>query len=308
MESAVLKVEKVDKRIGRKMILQDISIEIGKGEIVGLLGPNGSGKTTLIRLIVGLMKKNNGRIMINGYSQDEDFLHAMSSVGAIIENPEFYSYLTGFENLELYAAMHDGVTEKRMQEVVKRVRLEHAIHQKVKTYSLGMKQRLGIAQAILHQPNLLILDEPTNGLDPAGMKEFREHLQTLVREEGTSVLFATHLLHEVEELCDRMIIIQKGQIKASAMLRDIEGKEQMLMNIQPVEKAVSWLDTHAYTYERNGAHVLLQLNKDQVPELNKQLVLAGFDVLEMTPQKPSIEEAFMKWTEGGTADASTHPE
>ncbi|MBR0622525.1 ABC transporter ATP-binding protein [Bacillus pumilus] len=308
MQSAVLKVEKVDKRIGRKLILQDISIEIGKGEIVGLLGPNGSGKTTLIRLIVGLMKKNNGRIMINGYSQDEDFLHAMSSVGAIIENPEFYSYLTGFENLELYAAMHDGVTEERMQEVVKRVRLEHAIHQKVKTYSLGMKQRLGIAQAILHQPNLLILDEPTNGLDPAGMKEFREHLQMLVREEGTSVLFATHLLHEVEELCDRMIIIQKGQIKASAKLRDMEGKEQILMNIQPVEKAVSWLDTQAYTYERNGARVLLHLNKEQVPELNKQLVLAGFDVLEMTPQKPSIEEAFMKWTEGGTADASTHQE
>ncbi|MCR6473628.1 ABC transporter ATP-binding protein [Bacillus safensis] len=303
MQSAVLKVEKVDKQIGRKMILQDISIDIGRGEIVGLLGPNGSGKTTLIRLIVGLMKKNNGQIMINGYSQDEDFLQAMSSVGAIIENPEFYSYLTGFENLKMYAAMHDGVTEERIQEVVERVRLEDAIHQKVKTYSLGMKQRLGIAQAILHRPNLLILDEPTNGLDPAGMKEFREHLQMLVKEEGTSVLFATHLLHEVEELCDRMIIIQKGQIKASTHLRDMEGKEQVLMNIQPVEKAVSWLDAHDYTYERNGARVLLQLNKERVPELNKQLVLAGFDVLEMMPQKQSIEEAFMKWTEGGTTDA-----
>lgn len=303
MQSAVLKVEKVDKQIGRKMILQDISLDIGRGEIVGLLGPNGSGKTTLIRLIVGLMKKNNGRIMINGYSQDEDFLKAMSSVGAIIENPEFYSYLTGFENLEMYAAMHDGVTEERIQEVVERVRLEDAIHQKVKTYSLGMKQRLGIAQAILHQPNLLILDEPTNGLDPAGMKEFREHLQMLVQEEGTSVLFATHLLHEVEELCDRMIIIQKGQIKASTHLREMEGKEQVLMNIQPVEKAVSWLDAHEYTYKRNGERVLLQLNKERVPELNKQLVLAGFDVLEMMPQKQSIEEAFMKWTEGGTTDA-----
>ncbi|WP_424925319.1 ABC transporter ATP-binding protein [Bacillus safensis] len=303
MQSAVLKVEKVDKQIGRKMILQDISLDIGRGEIVGLLGPNGSGKTTLIRLIVGLMKKNNGQIMINGYSQDEDFLKAMSSVGAIIENPEFYSYLTGFENLEMYAAMHDGVTEERIQEVVERVRLEDAIHQKVKTYSLGMKQRLGIAQAILHRPNLLILDEPTNGLDPAGMKEFREHLQMLVQEEGTSVLFATHLLHEVEELCDRMIIIQKGQIKASTHLREMEGKEQVLMNIQPVEKAVSWLDAHEYTYKRNGERVLLQLNKERLPELNKQLVLAGFDVLEMMPQKQSIEEAFMKWTEGGTTDA-----
>ncbi|AOZ88242.1 ABC transporter ATP-binding protein [Bacillus xiamenensis] len=308
MQSAVLKVEKVDKRIGRHMILQDISFEIGQGEIVGLLGPNGSGKTTLIKLIVGLMKKNNGRIMINGYSQDDEFVKSLSSVGAIIENPEFYTYLTGFENLELYAAMHDEVSDQRIHEVVKRVRLEHAIHQKVKTYSLGMKQRLGIAQAILHQPHLLILDEPTNGLDPAGMKEFREHLQTLVQEEGTSVLFATHLLHEVEELCDRMMIIQKGKIKVNANLRDMDGKEQVLMNIQPIEKAVSWLDTHGHTYEQNGQHVLLQLNKERVPELNKQLVLAGFDVLEITPQKQSIEEAFMKWTEGGTADASTHQE
>ncbi|MCW1837151.1 ABC transporter ATP-binding protein [Bacillus xiamenensis] len=308
MQSAVLKVEKVDKRIGRHMILQDISFEIGQGEIVGLLGPNGSGKTTLIKLIVGLMKKNNGRIMINGYSQDDEFVKSLSSVGAIIENPEFYTYLTGLENLELYAAMHDEVSDERIHEVVKRVRLEHAIHQKVKTYSLGMKQRLGIAQAILHQPHLLILDEPTNGLDPAGMKEFREHLQTLVKEEGTSVLFATHLLHEVEELCDRMMIIQKGKIKVNANLRDMDGKEQVLMNIQPIEKAVSWLDTHGHTYEQNGQHVLLQLNKERVPELNKQLVLAGFDVLEITPQKQSIEEAFMKWTEGGTADASTHQE
>lgn len=308
MQSAVLKVEKVDKRIGRHMILQDISFEIGQGEIVGLLGPNGSGKTTLIKLIVGLMKKNNGRIMINGYSQDDEFVKSLSSVGAIIENPEFYTYLTGLENLELYAVMHDEVSDERIHEVVKRVRLEHAIHQKVKTYSLGMKQRLGIAQAILHQPHLLILDEPTNGLDPAGMKEFREHLQTLVQEEGTSVLFATHLLHEVEELCDRMMIIQKGKIKVNANLRDMDGKEQVLMNIQPIEKAVSWLDTHGHTYEQNGQHVLLQLNKERVPELNKQLVLAGFDVLEITPQKQSIEEAFMKWTEGGTADASTHQE
>lgn len=290
------------------MILHDISMEVRQGEIVGLLGPNGSGKTTLIRLIVGLMKKNNGTIMINGYSQDDDFQQAMSSVGAIIENPAFYSYLTGFENLELYAAMHDGISEDRIHEVVKRVRLEHAIHQKVKTYSLGMKQRLGIAQAILHQPNLLILDEPTNGLDPAGMKEFREHLRTLVQEEGTSILFATHLLHEVEELCDRMIIIQKGQIKANASLRDIGGQEQVLMNIQPIEKVTSWLSAQGYTYELNGQHVLLRLTKDRLPQLNKQLVLAGFDVFEMTPQKQSIEEAFMKWTEGGTKDASTHQE
>ncbi|MFJ5965612.1 ABC transporter ATP-binding protein [Bacillus sp. NPDC093026] len=306
MESAVLKIEKVNKKIGRQNILSDITLEIKQGEIVGLLGPNGSGKTTLIRLIVGLMKKSNGRITINGYSQDEHFQNAMTSVGAIIENPEFYSYLTGFENLELCAAMHVGISKNCIHEVVKRVRLDHAIHHKVKTYSLGMKQRLGIAQAILHKPDLLILDEPTNGLDPSGIKDFRQHLRTLVQEEGTSVLFATHLLHEVEELCHRMMIIQKGQIKATVDLRNINEQEQVLMNIQPVEKASSWLNAHGYTYELDGQHVLLQLNKESMPELNKQLVLAGFDVYEMTPQKESIESVFMKWTEGGTTDASTH--
>ncbi len=145
--------------------------------------------------------------------------------------------------------MHDGVSEERILEVVKRVRLEHAIHQKVKTYSLGMKQRLGIAQAILHKPNLLILDEPTNGLDPAGMKAFREHLQMLVQEEGVSVLFATHLLHEVEELCDRMIIIQKGQIKANTNLetwKERAGVDEYSAS----RKAVSWLVTQGYNMNK----------------------------------------------------------
>ncbi|MFS0656927.1 ABC transporter ATP-binding protein [Bacillus sp. 179-C3.3 HS] len=308
MPSTVLKIEKVDKKINGRMILQDISMEIKQGEVVGLLGPNGSGKTTLIRLIVGLMKKNKGQITINGYSQDADFQQAMSSVGAIIENPEFYSYLTGYENLKLYAAMHKGVTAERIDEVIQRVRLEHAIHQKVGQYSLGMKQRLGIAQAILHRPNLLILDEPTNGLDPAGLMDFREHLRMLVQEEGTSVLLATHLLHEVEELCDRMIIIQKGQIKANANIGETDGQDQYVLDIQPIEKATSWLQAEGYTYEQNEQHILLQINRDRVPELNKQLVLAGFEVFEMTRQKQSIEETFMKWTEGGTKDVSTHQE
>ncbi|MGE6632094.1 ABC transporter ATP-binding protein [Bacillus sp. NPDC077027] len=309
MDPVILKIEGTDKKIGNKAILTNISMDIRQGEIVGLLGPNGSGKTTLIKLIVGLMKKSKGSIIINGFSQDKHFKKAMSSVGAIVENPEFYLHLTGYENLELYAAMYNHISEERIQEVITRVKLEHAIHQKVKTYSLGMKQRLGIAQAILHKPNLLILDEPTNGLDPAGMKDFREHLLSLVKDEGTSVLFATHLLHEVEELCDRMVIIQKGTIKATVNLQEANSANtHVRMEIHPSDQAADWLKTNGYTYEMSEGDFILQVKKEEVPILNKQLALADLQVYAIQPQKESIEAAFMKLTEGGTSHVKSHHE
>ncbi len=188
MTEPILHIEGLDKTIGKKHILKNISMDVRQGEIIGLLGPNGSGKTTLIRIIVGLLKKNSGTITINGFQHDADFEKALESVGAIVENPEFYPYLTGWENLKHFANMHKNIKEDRFQEVIERVGLTNAVHDKVKTYSLGMRQRLGIAQAILHRPNLLILDEPTNGLDPGGMKDFRDHLKELAELEGTSIL------------------------------------------------------------------------------------------------------------------------
>lgn len=226
MTEPILHIEGLDKTIGKKHILKNISMDVRQGEIIGLLGPNGSGKTTLIRIIVGLLKKNSGTITINGFQHDADFEKALESVGAIVENPEFYPYLTGWENLKHFANMHKNIKEDRLQEVIERVGLTNAVHDKVKTYSLGMRQRLGIAQAILHRPNLLILDEPTNGLDPGGMKDFRDHLKELAELEGTSILFATHLLREVEDLCDRVIIIQKGEIKTEVVLRGAAEKKK----------------------------------------------------------------------------------
>lgn len=213
MAEPILHIEGLDKKIGSKQILKQISMDVRQGEIIGLLGPNGSGKTTLIRIIVGLLKQNSGSVAINGFKHDTEFEQAMEAVGAIVENPEFYPYLSGWENLKHFANMHKKITDERLDEVVERVGLTSAIDDKVKTYSLGMRQRLGIAQAILHRPKLLILDEPTNGLDPAGMKDFRDHIKELAEEEGTAVLFATHLLREVEDLCDRVIIIQKARSK-----------------------------------------------------------------------------------------------
>ncbi|MBW7458731.1 ATP-binding cassette domain-containing protein, partial [Paenibacillus sepulcri] len=175
----IMSVKDVKKRIGRKMIIHDVSFDVRAGEIFGFLGPNGSGKTTTIRMLVDLIKPTSGEISICGHNVHQDPENALKHIGCIVENPEVYTYMSGWENLEHFARMQHGIDEKRIQEVVGVVGLDQRIHDKVKTYSLGMRQRLGIAQALLGRPKLLILDEPTNGLDPKGIKELREFVRML---------------------------------------------------------------------------------------------------------------------------------
>ena len=184
MTSEVLKIDNLKKRIGKRTIVSDICFELKKGEIFGFLGPNGAGKSTTIKMIVGLSKITEGSIYVGGCSVKDDFKGAMRNIGCIVENPDMYKYMSGMDNLKIFAKIYEGVDEARINEVVKIVDLEKAIKDKVKTYSLGMKQRLGIAQALLHSPKLLILDEPTNGLDPAGIKEMRVLLRKLASETG----------------------------------------------------------------------------------------------------------------------------
>lgn len=171
-----LKCEKLHKKIGKKEILKGVSMQVEKGDILGFIGPNGAGKTTTIKLILGLQSITEGKVEINGYDVEKNFTKAIESVGAIVENPDLYMYLSGYENLKLISHLYENIDEKRIQEVVKLVGLENRIQDKVSKYSLGMRQRLGVAQAILHRPKLLILDEPTNGLDPEGIKSMRELL------------------------------------------------------------------------------------------------------------------------------------
>ncbi len=299
MTETVLQVDHVSKVIGKKTILHDVSLSVERGEIFGLLGPNGSGKTTLIRTVVGLIKETEGTITVNGFPLKEQFTSAMKSIGAIIENPEFYDYLTGYQNLKHFANMHEGITSERLDEVIALVKLENSIHAKVKTYSLGMRQRLGVAQAILHKPALLLLDEPTNGLDPAGMREFRTYLQTLCREEGISILIASHLLKEVEALCDRVGIIQNGELKAIQDLSPNRQDQGMYVEfeVSDAQKATDLLSQEFEVTVRSHS-IDVAIVKEQIPPVNKKLVDSDILVYRITPVYETLEDSFMSVTEG----------
>lgn len=181
---SVLTLDNVKKKIKGKTIINGLSFSVKEGEVFGFLGPNGAGKTTTIRMIVGLMGITEGDIFVSGKSVKKDFEGAIKNIGAIVENPEMYKFLSGYQNLLQYARMHNGITKQKISEVVELVGSTERINDKVKTYSLGMRQRLGLAQCLLHDPKLLILDEPTNGLDPAGIREIRDHLRMLARKKG----------------------------------------------------------------------------------------------------------------------------
>ena len=208
----ILECRSLCKNFGKKQILKDVSFEIKEGDILGFIGPNGAGKTTTIKLILGLQSITSGKVYINGYNVEKEFTKAIEKVGAIVENPDMYMYMSGYDNLKLVSNMYKEIETKRIDEVVKLVKLENRINDKVSKYSLGMRQRLGIAQAILHKPNLLILDEPTNGLDPEGIKEMRELLISLAKNEKMAILISSHNLAELDNFCNKVCIIKNGEI------------------------------------------------------------------------------------------------
>ncbi|WP_453993205.1 ABC transporter ATP-binding protein [Bacillus nitroreducens] len=207
----ILKINGVFKKINNQNLLENITLNVKKGEIFGLLGPNGAGKTTLLKMLVGLYKVSKGTILINDIDISINREKALMKIGALIESPDMYEHMTGFANLKAVARLHHHIKDSTINEIVEFVNLNDAIHSKVKTYSLGMKQRLGIARAMLHNPDILILDEPTNGLDPQGIYELRVQLKKMV-EEGKTVIISSHLISEMQLLCDRVAIIQDGSL------------------------------------------------------------------------------------------------
>ncbi|MFF2156593.1 ABC transporter ATP-binding protein [Paenibacillus chitinolyticus] len=298
----VLEIRGVNKTIRGKKIIQDLSFEVYPGEVFGFLGPNGAGKTTLIRMIVGLMKMNKGDIVIHGQSIQKSFEGAIKHVGAIVENPEMYKFLSGQNNLVHYARMFPGgIPQSRIDEVVELVGLKNRIKEKVKTYSLGMRQRLGVAQALLHRPSLLILDEPTNGLDPAGIRELRDYLRRLAREEGIAIVVSSHLLSEMELMCDRVAIIQQGKLVDVQDLRG-EGaapKETSYFfevnDPATAQAVVQEIDPHLHvTPHPNG--IELTIGRERAADIGTLLIQAGLRLYAMKPLTQSLEDKFLQIT------------
>jgi len=294
----IVQLQNLSKTIRGKQLIQQLNIDLYPGQITGFLGPNGAGKTTTIRMMTGLMHPTEGKVIVDGLSLQENYEEAISKIGVIVENPEMYKFMTGYKNLLHFARMHKNVTKERIEEVVRQVGLEKRIHEKVSTYSLGMRQRLGLAQALLHRPKFLILDEPTNGLDPAGIREFRMYLRKIAAEDGVSVFVSSHLLSEIELMCDRVAVIQNGKL---IDIRDINIETSSFYYIEaaPKDDVAIHLQKFDYnfTVENNG--FVVEIKKEDIPKLITQFVNAEIQIFAVQPHQKTLEDQFLEMTGGG---------
>lgn len=298
----VLRLDNVSKKIGSRRIVDNLNMSIQKGEVYGFLGPNGAGKTTTIRMIVGLIRPSKGSVRILGHDVQQERRAALSHVGAIVENPEVYSYLSGRKNLLHYARLAGISSTKiniRIREVVEQVKLTDRIDDKVKTYSLGMRQRLGLAQALLGNPQLLILDEPTNGLDPAGMREFRQLIRSIA-ETGIAVFVSSHLLSEIQQMCDRVAIIKEGRILTEQRVDDLLNQaaaESVTIKVNHEQAARAILEKQGWKVRRSeGKQLEVAIKQEQTPLMIRLLVLNNIDLYSVEPNKESLEETFLEMT------------
>ncbi|MGB6178870.1 ABC transporter ATP-binding protein [Carnobacterium sp.] len=298
MDTSILKVSNLTKKIKKIQIIKEISFDIKQGEIVGFLGPNGSGKTTTLRMIVGLSKPTSGEITINGYSLKKDFVKAMSNVGCIIEGPDLYDYMSGYKNLELLGSMSKGVTKKDIDEAVELVGMGKRIHDKVEVYSMGMKQRVGLAQALIHKPKLLILDEPTNGLDPQGIHEFRDIVKKLAKEKGISVLISSHLISEIQLMCDRVSIINNGSVIKNASIQEVLSTGEVVWTVDDPNKAQFVLkNTFNCNSFIDGKTVRALIDVNLLSEINKTLIESNLKINYIENKKRTLEDLFLTITD-----------
>ena len=298
MSEVILSVKNLSKSFGKRKAVDSLSFEIREGEIFGFLGPNGAGKSTAIRAMLSLIKPDSGDIEIFTKSVRKYHNSALQGVGALVERPDFYEYLSAYKNLSLLATM-DNVSKTRIGEVLKIVGLADRREDKVKAFSQGMKQRLGIAQALLSNPKLLILDEPTNGLDPRGMKEVRELIQKLA-QEGITILLSSHLLHEVEQTCTMMAIINLGKLIKIGSVHDLLNESDTFITeikAKPLKKAwklLKYSKLISFVEENNGIFKVKIANKD-LSKLTHDLIKADIDVSAIIP-RTSLEDYFLSLT------------
>jgi ABC-2 type transport system ATP-binding protein len=306
MDELVVETDALTKRYGSVLAVDTLSIQVPRGGVFGLLGPNGSGKTTTMSMLLGLVSPTSGTFRLLGRDTNNGRQEALHHIGAIVETPAFYPYLSGRMNLRYFQGIIGRGDSKDIERLLDLVGLSSRAHSKVSTYSLGMKQRLGIAYALLGGPDLLFLDEPTNGLDPAGMAEVRElirHLST----EGCTVLLSSHLLHEVEQVCDRVAILSRGRLIAQTAIRDLQRRRGAIRftttddtRAAAIVSALPWVT--GVTGE-NG-YLTAEAPPERSWELTKALAEQGVSVKEMTPVQDSLEHYFLEVTGDDSASAS----
>lgn len=304
---SILEIKHVTKKFGKKTIIDDMSFSVEPGEVYGFLGPNGSGKTTIIKMIMGLLKITKGQILVDGHDVEKDYEKAAEVFGGIIENPEMYGELKGITNLKVFSTLYPNVTDESIQKVVETVGLKDRINDPIKKYSLGMRQRLGLALALVHTPRLLILDEPTNGLDPKGIKELRDILRSLAKQ-GTAVFISSHLLSEMELMCDKVCIIDKGKVIEIKDLRkskvesvdEATGTEiyEFMYETDNDEKAFELAKTLKLNCEKDKENrLIVHATKKEVAHLTRSLVENDINVFIVNIVSKSLEELYIETTE-----------
>jgi len=296
----IVKTAGLTKAFGKEKAVVDLDMNIKKGEIYGFLGPNGAGKTTTIRMLLGLMKPTSGAIHIFGKDLKKERINILKRVGSLVENPSYYPHLTAYENLEALRIIL-GAPKARILEVLDIVRLSNVAHKKVKGFSLGMKQRLGIAASLLNQPDLLILDEPTNGLDPSGMIEVRNLIKRLPSEYGMTILISSHLLAEIDQIATTVGVITKGKMifqDSIEVMRQF-AKKNISLKVDHGEKAWrSLLEKGIKAQYDNGLILLSQRSDEKIAEVVRMLVKDGFSIYRVEEEKSSLEDIFLQMTNG----------
>ena len=292
----ILKCTKLKKQIKSKILVDDISFSINKGDVVGFIGPNGAGKSTIIKLILGLMKLSSGNVEINGYDIEKNFVKAIEKVGAIVENPDLYMYLSGYDNLKITANYYKNISQNRIEDVIKIIGLEKQIKDKVSTYSLGMKQRLAIGEAIINQPELLILDEPTNGLDIEGIIEMRNLIKKL-SQQGMAILISSHNLTEIDNLCNRIIAIKAGKIVTNDTIenfkKDVKNNVSYELKLNSLDKIEKFIFDYKFELLKDNI-IKVYISKENISNLIKKLIENGYQIYSVQEVKISSEEAFLK--------------
>lgn len=295
----VLRVENLNKKVKGRVLINNLSFKINKGEVLGFLGPNGAGKTTVMRMILGIIKPTSGEIFINGYNVQKEHSKAMSKVAGIVSSPSHYMYLSGYENLmQRVRLMEKTVTQNELNEIISLVGLEGRIYEKVKNYSLGMKQRLGIASALIGQPQIIILDEPINGMDPEGVIAIRELILHLAKKRGITVFISSHLLGELEYICDKILIINNGvQVLMTdvEMLKDTSGIQRFLLEFSQESEVIvnTVLKKLEIIYEFNGCTVKWNSTLDMGQLILKECINNGVIISSFQSQQKNLEEIYL---------------